>query len=85
MSETPRTAPPRRVVLVTATAALFVIAWVMLHANTSAAATRCAREYRAARTAADTAAVDALVPERAPQAGGSQSTCAMLRTSARWR
>jgi len=58
---------------------IVIIAWAMLRMYTSPVARECARGYRAARTVADSAGVDSLVPNR--EAGGR--TCGSMRAGAR--
>ena len=55
--------------------------WIMLQAYTSAAVKECRAGYRAARTAADTARVDSLVPE----GGADPHSCGFIRSSTRWQ
>lgn len=72
--------PPSRILF--ATLALGLLAgWVMLRAYTNPTSTDCLERYHAARTAADTAKVDSLVPET--RTGNSQS-CGFLRVSTWW-
>ena len=72
-------------VLVVVAALAAVATWfVISRSNVSPAARECARRYAAARSAADTAAVDAHVPF--PEAGTSTAAarCGSLRSNARW-
>lgn len=73
---------PKRIFLLALVVAIAVTGWLLLRVNTSAAARECLAAYRAARTAADSAAVDSLVP--VPNGGSSPERCLVIRTSARW-
>ena len=55
--------------------------WLMLGAYVTDDVDECAERYRAARTAADTAAVDSISPSRG---GGRRSSCGFMRYAARW-
>ncbi len=72
--------PPRRILLATVAGALLA-GWVLLRAYTNPASTDCIERYHAARTAADTAHVDSLVPKTRT---GNRSTCGFMRASTRW-
>lgn len=54
--------------------------WLMTHTNVSPQARECGERYREAGTAADSAAVDSLVPP----SGDPGHTCGLMRTNARW-
>jgi len=79
----PAHAPPARV-LVVITFLAAVAVWFVLHAYTSTGTTECRELYRAARTAADTAAIDTLVTAGS-QAQNEPRTCGFMRRTARWR
>ena len=75
-------APPRRI-WIAALPFLAVAAWLGLRMYTSFGSDQCADGYAAARTAADTARVDSLVPE--DEHGVKEKvSCGFRRTSARW-
>jgi hypothetical protein len=83
---TPAEPPQRRKPPVSFYAGILVVilavGWLMLRMYTSAASRECYSGYHAARTAADTARVDSLVPDpKDPVA----HTCGWIRSSARWR
>jgi ketosteroid isomerase-like protein len=67
-------------VLAVALLALFG-GWLMLGSYVTNDRDGCAERYQLARTAADTAAVDSLVPERDGRRG---TQCGFLRYAARW-
>lgn len=56
-------------------------AWLILTLYTSPDVRECQRRYAAARTAADTTAVDTLVPGR----GFEAHSCVVMRSAARWQ
>jgi hypothetical protein len=66
------------------TGMLVVSGWALLDAYQTPAAKECLRRYRSARSAADTAAVDALFPESGRQAGPEAHSCRFIRRTARW-
>ena len=72
--------PPGRILLVTVVLALLA-GWVMLRAYTNPNSTDCIERYHAARTAADSARVDSVVPKTRT---GNRSSCGFLRASTRW-
>jgi hypothetical protein len=81
----PPTRPPKWVVLGFITAVVLMAAGLMLRVNTSHASRECAARYRAARTAADTAAVDTLVPQEGETPNLEAHSCRFIRKSAGWR
>lgn len=72
--------PPRRILLATLSLALLA-GWVMLRAYANPASTGCLERYHEARTAADTAQVDSLIPKIRT---GDRQTCGFMRTSPQW-
>lgn len=75
--------PPKWVVAAFLATALLVSAWLMLRVNSSAEARECRARYQAARTAADTAVVDLLVPAHGTT-NREAHRCGFIRASARW-
>lgn len=71
---------PWPVVLVALVLVAVIGWWLITRTNVSPQARECGERYRAARTAADSAAVDSLVPP----SGDPGHTCGMMRTNARW-
>lgn len=59
-------------------------AWTIFNAYQTAASKECLAQYRAARTATDTARVDALIPKGDGHAGPEAHSCGFIRHSARW-
>ncbi|MGE0439035.1 MAG: hypothetical protein AB7L66_16140 [Gemmatimonadales bacterium] len=78
------TSTPPRPVLVVAAILAGVAIWYFMGAYTSAGARECGTLYRAARTAADSAVVDATYPP-AGRRETQPRNCGFLRTSARWQ
>lgn len=77
--------PGRRAIVVAALGGLAIlVAWMMLELYQSPASRDCLRLYRAARTAADSALVDATFPDSA-RAGPEAHSCRFIRSTARWR
>ena len=70
-----------RVAVIAAVALLAV--WFMTQVYTTAAARECLAGYRAARSAADTARVDAMIPPSGRSAGPEAHSCRFIRV--RWR
>ena len=60
-----------------------VTAWAFRDVFVSPASRACMALYRAARTAADTAAADHTIPEQAPRTPEARS-CGNIRQFARW-
>ena len=60
-----------------------ILAWSFSNAFVSEASRECARLYRAARSAADTAAADTTVPSGSYQTTEPRS-CGSFRSAARW-
>jgi len=77
--------PPKRVLLGAMVVLVLAAALLMLRVNTSHAARECAARYRAARTAADSAGVDTLVPGSGETPDLEAHSCGFIRKSARWR
>ena len=73
-----------RLLLVVIPLAVLFASWILLGRYTSYAAQECYTQYRAARTAADSAVVDGLAPHRASDTSPEVRSCASIRTSARW-
>ncbi len=74
--------PVPRAVIAAGTLALAALAlWILLGLYQTRGARECLRHYAAARTAADTARVDALVPG---PAGPEAHSCGFTRRTARW-
>jgi hypothetical protein len=72
----------RAFLLVASSLALAIAGWLMLRTYTTAASRECVALYHAARTAADSAAVDRIVPHPdRPEA----TSCGFTRSSARWQ
>lgn len=75
---------PRRFLMIGILASATVIAgWAFRDSFVSCQARECARMYRAARTAADTVAVEATVPAGEHQTREPRS-CGSFRSAARW-
>lgn len=72
--------PPRRILLAAIALALLA-GWVMLRAYTNPVSIDCLERYHEARTAADTARVDSLIPTTRT---GNRQTCGFMRASTRW-
>lgn len=75
---------PRVVILASVAAGVVLVWWLMTHAFISASARECHRRYSAARTAADTAAVDAHVPDSNATTSAASASCGGMRENARW-
>ncbi len=78
-----RLVPPKWVIMALLAAALLVSAWLMFRVNSSAAARECRARYQEARTAADTAAVDLILPAD-DSADVEAHRCGFIRAAARW-
>jgi len=65
-------------------AGLALAAWLFGTTYTTEAARECYRRYRSARTAADTAAVEAFVPASSGGHTPEVRSCGSLRQAARW-
>lgn len=78
-----RIVPPKWVITVFLAAALLVSAWLMFRVNSSSAARECRARYHEAHTAADTAAVDLIIPAH-DSADVEAHRCGFIRSSARW-
>ena len=78
-------APPPTVVVAALIVMVLVGGWLMLRFNTSYASRECSAQYRLAKTAADTARVDRLVPHKGAVIPASAFSCGFTRSSARWR
>lgn len=76
--------PPKWLMLVAICLILLVAGWMMLHVNTSTASRECGVQYRSARTAADTARVDSLVPGGGREGHPEAHSCGFIRHTARW-
>lgn len=63
---------------------VLVGAWIMLGAYQTEAAKGCLDLYRAARTAADTATVDTMIPDGGPRKRPEAHSCGFMRRTARW-
>jgi hypothetical protein len=75
--------PPRWLLAVGAVTAVLLV-WLFLRMYTSPAVAECFARYRQARTAADSALVDSLVPgSRGASVRGT--TCGLMKSSARWQ
>ena len=74
---------PPRWVWIAALPFLAVALWLGLRMYTSFGSDRCADGYAAAKTAADSARVDSLVPDDG-HGGKEKFSCGFRRTSARW-
>lgn len=73
--------PAPRGVLVLALVVTAIAGWFLItRTNVSPAARTCGQLYAEARTASDSAAVDATAPDSARPA----ATCGGMRTNARW-
>lgn len=79
-----RPARPPRVALAVALAILIAAAWLLVRLYTNSAVDECRALYRAARTAADTAAVDRIVPKGA-EGRQTPGSCGFMRGSGRWQ
>jgi ABC-type nickel/cobalt efflux system permease component RcnA len=71
-------AKPMRIVVVVLI--VLVAAWFFLRSYTSSASRECVRQYRLARTAADTARVDSTVVSHS-----DPRPCVVMRMAARWQ
>ncbi len=76
-------APPRRVVVAFAAAALLISAWLMFHTYRGPGIRGCRELYEKARTLDDTFAIDLRTPER-DSLGRDAFTCGEIRRRARW-
>ena len=75
---------PVPVIIVALLIGLAITWWLMTHLNISAASRECHRRYAEARTAADTAAVDAHVPDPDATTSTASASCGGMRGNARW-
>lgn len=73
----------RILVAVVSVAVGAVTAWAFSNAFVSAEAAECRRLYAAARTAADTAAVEATIP-KGREGSTDKRSCSTRRYNARW-
>ncbi len=71
-----------RVVMLLAMAG--VAGWLMLSAYQAPATRECQRRYRDARTSAERAEVDGLVPDVLGNRGPEAHSCGFFRHAARW-
>jgi hypothetical protein len=87
--ERPVAVEPRqstRWLIVAGIAGLVVLAgWFVTSMYQPAASKECLRRYRAARSAADSAEVDAFVPGGGRDGNPEAHRCGFIRTSARWQ
>jgi len=80
----PRTWPLRAQILVLWLPLVLLSLWAISHLYIAPDSRACVALYRTARTAADTAQVDATIPATSQPRTPEARSCGSIRSSARW-
>ncbi len=75
---------PRRLAMLPLAVLALLAVWAMLQLYVPRSSRACGALYREARTAADTARVDATVPESEGPSTTEPRSCRSIRSSGRW-